>query len=166
MIDECFLPFTGRDESDSYLTRLSGKKNLTVLRAFTKTFSIPGVRIGYCATDEKTAELLQSNLPEWNMSVIAQEAGRYCLKNLSYETEANSLIKEERAYLSNSLQDLGFTVFPSDCNFLLFKKGDREPSPVSILIRDCSNIPGLSKGYYRIGIKKHEDNERFIKALR
>lgn len=168
VIDECFLPFTGRDESDSYLTRLPGKKNLTVLRAFTKTFSIPGVRIGYCTTDEKTAELLQSNLPEWNMSVIAQEAGRYCLKNLSYETKANSLIKEERAYLSNSLRDLGFTVFPSDCNFLLFKTGDREPepSPASILIRNCSNIPGLSKGYYRIGIKKHEDNERFIKALR
>ncbi|MCR5212181.1 MAG: aminotransferase class I/II-fold pyridoxal phosphate-dependent enzyme [Lachnospiraceae bacterium] len=158
VIDECFLPFTGKDESDSFLHRLSGKSNITVLRAFTKTFAIPGVRIGYAATSsDETADLMRKELPEWNMSTIAQEAAKYCLKNLSYETAANSLIIKERATVTKHLESEGYKVYPSDCNFVLFKTENNEDLfeqflSKGVLIRDCANIPGLSKGYYRISI--------------
>ena len=36
----------------------------------------------------------------------------------------------------------------------------------NILIRDCSNYAGLEKGYYRIAVKKHDDNEKLITALK
>ena len=35
-----------------------------------------------------------------------------------------------------------------------------------ILIRDCSNYTGLSKGYYRVAVKKHEENQQLVKALK
>ena len=169
VMDECFLPFTGRDDSESYLKRLSGKRYVTVLRSFTKTFSIPGVRIGYIAAScEETADKVRRNLPEWNISTFAWEAARYCLKNLSYETKANPLIEKERRFLAESLKILGFKVYPSHCNFLLFKETENRPlSPLDkgILIRDCENVPGLSKGFYRISVKTHEENMRFLEAL-
>ena len=34
-----------------------------------------------------------------------------------------------------------------------------------ILIRDCSNYPGLKKGYYRVAVKLHEQNEKLIEVL-
>ena len=71
--------------------------------------------------------------------------------------------------MAESLEDLGFKVYPSDCNYLLFKsKKDTQLFEkfldMGILIRDCENIPGLSKGYYRISIKPHEENVRFLDA--
>ena len=35
-----------------------------------------------------------------------------------------------------------------------------------ILIRDCSNYTGLSKGYYRVAVKKHEENQQLVRALK
>ena len=35
-----------------------------------------------------------------------------------------------------------------------------------ILIRDCSNYTGLSKGYYRVAVKEHEENQQLVRALK
>ena len=50
--------------------------NLIVVRAFTKLFAIPGVRLGYMLSkNEAVRQKVQRNLPEWNVSVLAQMAG-------------------------------------------------------------------------------------------
>ena len=50
--------------------------HLFLLRAFTKTYAIPGIRLGYGLTsDEKLLENMEKMRQPWNVSVIAQEAG-------------------------------------------------------------------------------------------
>ena len=170
IVDECFLPLTGKEKECSLAYDITNYKSLVVLRAFTKTFAIPGVRIGYglCSND-RLADALKSHLPEWNLSMFAQMAGAECLKHKDYLEDSVKLIEDERKYLINGLNKLNLKVYTTDANYILFKAKDYELNKrilqYSILIRDCSDYNGLEKGFFRIAIKTHQENEILLKAL-
>ena len=169
VVDECFLPLTGRDDL-SVAFNIQKHKYLISLRAFTKTFAIPGVRIGYAVFAKKAlANAVKSHLPEWNISIFAQMAGVECLKHKEHIAAAVDLIKVERDFLINGLSRLGCKVYESDANFILFKSNildlKEQLLAYSILIRDCSDYKGLDKGFYRIAVKKHNENEGLLTAL-
>lgn len=126
--------------------------NLIVVRAFTKLFAIPGVRLGYMLSkNEAVKQKVQRNLPEWNVSVLAQMAGEACIRESEYIKETASYVSRQRRLLSDGLKRLGFKVYKSDADFILFHS--RLPLydillNKGILIRDCSNYVGLSQGYF------------------
>ena len=168
LIDECFMALSGRDFS--FIKKIGKFKNEAVLRAFTKTFALPGVRLGYLVSQKETAEKVQRVLPEWNVSNIAQETGLACLSEKKYLLRAARLIEKERKFLSEKLEDFGFTVFDSDVNFILFKSDKifdlkERLLEKEILIRDCSDYKGLKKGFYRIAVKSRKENRKLVSAL-
>ena len=70
--------------------------------------------------------------------------------------------------MSLLLETVADRVYPGSANFLLFhgRKGLKEALlDRKILIRDCSNFKGLSRGYYRICIRTQEENERLKEIL-
>lgn len=79
------------------------------------------------------------------------------------------MIKEERKKLQKALLETGRQVFDTPANFL-FLKGEKglyqRALENGFLIRDCSNYPGLSAGYYRIAVRSPRENERMIKWLK
>lgn len=173
IVDECFIEFC--DPAASLIGELKMWENLLLVRAFTKSFAIPGVRLGYllCNNLELLARI-QRQLPEWNVSVPAQKAGVACAKLLgtvstdSYLERTRECIKTEKEYLKNELTGMGVEVFDSDACFLLFYTQKELMEPLlkkGILIRDASNFRGLSKGYYRIGIKTRAENDTLLRAL-
>ncbi len=170
LIDECFMELTGKEGEYSFIPLLSRYKSVIVLSAFTKTFAIPGLRLGYCVTScAETAAVLRKQLPEWNVSAPAQAAGVAAVHEDAYIKEAVCLISEERQFLATELKKLGFALFPSDANFLLFRaKGSLFDALLSdgILIRDCRDFTGLGEGFYRIAVRKHEENEALVACLR
>ncbi len=147
------------------------------LRAFTKTFAIPGVRIGYMIShDEILLGEIRRQLPEWNISGIAERTGEAAadiLLDTDYLAQSVRMIDEERIYLEGQLTELGLKVYPSDTNYLMFqypngKNADLYDSMLErgILIRKCSNFSGLGSSYYRIAVRTHEDNEELVSTLR
>ncbi|SEA58981.1 histidinol-phosphate aminotransferase [Pseudobutyrivibrio sp. ACV-2] len=171
VVDECFLPLTGKDKEQSLIYNIPNHCSLIVLRAFTKTFAIPGVRIGYAVCSKNTiADSIRRHLPEWNLSIFAQMAGAECIKHPAYINEAVKVIEEERRFLNRELKKLGLTVFTSDANFILFKCKEEDLNSklieYRILIRDCSDYIGLYKGFYRICVKQHSENEGLLEALK
>lgn len=168
VLDECFLEFTG-EEKRSFKNKLKEYPNVIVVRAFTKIFAIPGVRLGYLICENRELrERIRKQLPEWNLSVFAQAAGAAACKENGYISRTVQLVKKEREYLTKELQQMGIKVYPSHADYLLLKTGlplygrllEKE-----ILIRDCSNFRGLEKGYYRIAIKNHSENEQLVTAI-
>ena len=166
-----------------------------VLRAFTKTFAIPGVRLGYAVCSAPTAERIQRELPEWNLSVFAQYAGTAALEAAAggnvmrgtaaggtpapetsaggtsgYLTASVEMVAREREYLMAELESLGFRVFPSDANYILFQSRDRELHQKlldkGILIRDCRDYHGLTAGFYRTAVRTHRENTALLRCLR
>lgn len=190
LVDECFLALSGGDK-DSLIHRIRSESlPAVVLRAFTKTFAIPGVRLGYAVCSSFPAAKIRRELPEWNLSVFAQYAGRAALEAAAFgnvtpgtpepETSAGGtsgylaasveMIAREREFLSAELEKLGFRVFPSDANYILFQSRDRELHQKlldkGILIRDCRDYHGLTAGFYRTAVRTHRENTALLRCLR
>ena len=169
VLDECFIEFTDGWEARTFFKRTGEFKNLIVVRAFTKIFAIPGVRLGYLVCENKAVkERIKDQLPEWNLSVFAQRAGAAAAGEEDYRRKTVTFLKEERSYLVTQLEKLGIRVFPGEANFLLLYSElplYEELLKQGILIRDCSNFRGLKTGYYRIAVKTRGENDRLLRAL-
>ncbi len=183
VVDECFISLTGKEKESSIIPVLRRYKNAIVLRAFTKSFSVPGVRLGYAFIEnEKFAVSIERHLPEWNVSVMAQCVGNAACAERKFVEESAGYIKKEREYLSAELKELGFEVTESEANFILFYRNESEQDNLiesessknlyemllerGILIRDCSDYKGLTKGYYRVAVKKHDENVYLIDKIK
>lgn len=146
-------------------------ENLTIIRSLTKVLAIPGIRVGYALASPDRIRALIQQLPEWNLSVTSEAALKAGIKVLSgsdYLARTHECIRKERGYLAGVLGKMGFTVYDSQSPFLLFKGPDNlyeEMLKRGILIRDCSDYVGLGKGYYRIAVKDHRQNEMLVRAM-
>ena len=204
IIDECFMTLTGReleysakrfiaektgqlsgvkiDESDiaDEGSLLQDYKRLVIIDAFTKTFAIPGIRLGMAYFgDAELAAKIRKLLPEWNISCVAEAAGleavrilrEYYYDEKNYITASIEFINKERDRMLSQLTDLSdrIKILPSDANYILLKTDiDLYEQMLSrrILIRDCSDYHGLGKGYYRISISTEKNNSDFMDELR
>ena len=107
------------------------------------------------------------------MSGPAQAAGTAALKEEAYRQESRRLICREREFLEDGLRRLGFRVYASEANYLFFKDEGKRPGrwlyeallSEGILIRSCSNYPGLDGSFYRICVRGREENERLIREI-
>ena len=169
ILDECFVMFTGAEERYSFLKKYRNYPGVVIVRAFTKLYAMPGVRLGYLVcSDAALTEAIRADLPEWNLSVFAQQAGCVACGQRAYVEHSVAFVCRERAWLTEQLSEIGITVFASNANFLMIKDGRllaKELLKKGILIRDCSNYRGLSGGYYRIAVRRREENERLLAAL-
>lgn len=167
-IDECFMDLTESDWSSKEF--LAEYKNLFILKSFTKTFAMPGLRLGYgICSDKNLLKRMADLVPPWNISSVAQRAGIAALEEKEYLCNAKKMVAEERDALVNALQERGFNVVPSEANFILFNTGDtllaENLRAHRIAIRDCSNFEGLDAGWYRIAVRSPEENGKLIEAL-
>lgn len=168
VLDECFIEFCEKEAS--MIARIDQWDHLILVRAFTKIFAIPGVRLGYlvCA-DGKLLQKIGRQLPEWNVSSFAQNAGLACTEEMEFLQETVRYVREERAFLEAELQNMGLTVWSGAANFLMIHTEAELYKLLlkqRILVRDCSNFRGLSKGYYRLAVRTREENERLLGVLK
>lgn len=169
VLDECFIELCPGGAEASFLTRVEAYPNLLVVRAFTKTYGIPGVRLGYLACDRNLIDRVKRQIPEWNISVFAQAAGVAALQAEDYLSESVQEIQTLRQELVGQLEESGFTVYDGCCNFIFFKSELPLYEALlerKILIRDCANYRGLQRGYYRIAVRRREENDRLIRAIK
>ena len=111
---------------------------------------------------------ISRSMQSWNVSIPAQMAGLAALNEDAYVKEARELIGKERAWMKAELEKAGLTVWDSCANYLFFEgpKGlAARLEKGGILIRDCSNYPGLADGYYRAAVRTHEENQILTEAV-
>ena len=167
VVDECFLPFT---DGRSCQSRLRAYPNLMVLRAFTKLYAMAGLRLGYlmCA-DEDLAGRIGAWGQSWSVSAPAQVAGLAAVSEEGWPERTRRFLRMERPWMTDALGALGFFVYPSHSNFLLFQARpdlwDRAMAR-GVMLRPCSNFPGLDGSYFRIGLKKRVQNEMLLRVLK
>ena len=173
ILDECFMELSDDCEQNSIIGKINKWPNVLLVRAFTKTYAVPGVRLGYLiSSNPEMLRSIKKHIPEWNTSVIAQQVSVEAIKEEDYLEEAIKFIKTERTYLEKELKKMGCVVVESNTTFLFFRIPDIEVDlyekmlSCGILIRDCKNFMGTEKGCYRIAVKKHEDNVKFVNVMR
>lgn len=169
IIDECFLELTEKGEGNSLVPLLEECPHMVILRAFTKLYAMPGLRLGYALTGaEETAGKLARMLPPWNVSWPAQMAGCAALEEEVFVEKSREILLREEKWMEDQLTRLGFRVYPSDTVFCLFE-GEKDLQEKcleqGIYIRDGASFPGIREGTWRIGIRKREDNIRLLNIL-
>ncbi len=169
VMDECFNEFLDEPAAYSLKPELAAYPNLFILKAFTKIYAMPGLRLGYglCADGALLAALAEAAQP-WSVSLPAQEAGLAALTETEYVARARALVKAERERLQNALAALGCRTYGSMANYIFFRSvpGLAEAARThDILLRDCSNYEGLCPGYFRAAVKLPEQNDRLLAVL-
>ncbi len=164
--DECFLDFVcGAVSGKEYL-----HETMVVLKAFTKTYAMPGLRLGYALFGSaELADQVRKNGQYWSVSAPAQAAGLAALEETEYLDSAIRLITEERTFLQESLKELGVQFYTSDVNFILIRTAPGFKEKMlgqKILIRSCENYTGLDETFYRIAVRNHDENEALLAAFR
>ena len=172
VVDECFNEFLEHPEQNTLKGVLKPGTNAVILKAFTKSFAMPGLRLGYglCGNKSLAERIFFCGQP-WGVSIPAQAAGIAALQEQGYLERMRRLIQTERRWLSENLARLGLCVFPSEANYILFRTETEIPlrermEQHSVLIRACGNYRGLDDRYYRIAVRGHGENERLIAALK
>ncbi len=186
MIDECFRDLCEFETDFASEGRRIGRlldryDHLLILRAFTKTYAMPGLRLGYALGNAKLIQQIIPHLPEWNVSAAAQRAAdellskEYRQKLLAYRRKTTQCIRREREFLQEEIERIGKTyhaaglvLYAGMANYmLLYCKIDLYSKMLNhgILIRDCSNYRGLSKGWFRIAVADHEKNKKLVHVL-
>ena len=167
-LDECFLDLT--EDGVSAKSLLAAHPELLILKAFTKSYGMAGIRLGYClCADNALLRRMAAASQPWNVSSLAQSAGVAALAERDFLQRTLSLVRTERRWLTDNLTALGFWVCPSHANYLLFRGplGLREGLlQQGIAIRGCGNYNGLGDGWYRIAVRPHVENEALITAIR
>lgn len=170
VVDSCFEEFMDEPKAHSPIVQLTEHPNLVILKAFTKLYAMPGLRLGYTVSAH-TALLkrMQDMGQPWPVSSLAQAAGVAALKETAYVQSVRSLIRTQRRRMMEELHALGLRVIPGEANFLLFqgKAGLKESlQKEGILIRCCEDFVGLDETWYRTAIRTESENTRLLAALK
>ena len=166
--DECFMGFTEKPEEYSLRRFLS--ERTVILRAFTKLFAMPGLRLGYALCgSQAVADAIAGSGQFWSVSSPAQAAGIAALDEKGLAGRTAAFVREQRGYLVTAMEEAGIRVYGGQANYIFFSSGPGLAGRMlreGILIRDCRNYAGLSDGYYRIAVRTQEENKVFLEALR
>ncbi len=175
VLDESFLLMSRKAAAGNMTGRgdlVRRYDNLYIVRSLTKLFALPGIRMGYVMSAPGNISRIMGQLPEWNLPVTAQEAiraGMEVLGKTDYLRRTQETVAAEREYLAQMLRESGMDVYESDAPYLLFRGPEMLCEALlsrGILIRDCSDFPGLGKGMFRIAVKEHAACESFCRTLR
>lgn len=178
LIDESFLDFS-EEEGVSLLNDnlLDEYENLIVVKSISKSYGVPGLRLGILATSKKEfLESIKKNLPIWNINSFAEYYMQIFNK---YEKEYKvslKRIKDERKIFMKELSEIEYLkVFESQANYILIEiLGNLEPSKLAeillndynILIKSLSNKKGIKGNFIRVAIRNREENNYCTRALK
>ena len=179
MLDECFQWFLDTRRECSFVGNLLNGvgDHVILLNALTKICSMAGLRLGYgIISNAGLRERLEKFRQPWSVSAPAQAGGGAAFAVLADHSEGNLLkisLQTERPRLAEKLEELGFIVYPSQTNYLLFRSPDEDSRDYKqgclehgILIRACENFEGLNRHYYRVAVRNRGENERLINILK
>lgn len=171
-IDESFIDFV--DAKFSCASLMQKFDNLAILHSLTKIFALPGLRLGFGLFNERIAAMLETAKDVWNVNALAQIAGKVALEQHDYLEQTRCQVQELRIELYTELIKFKqIKTYNGSVNFLLLRLNNGmiadefriKMLEQGILIRDCSNYPGLDNYFVRIAVRSKQENTEFVKAL-
>jgi threonine-phosphate decarboxylase len=176
IVDEAFIEFTGEAAEYTMLPSIPINSNVIVIRAATKFFGLPGVRLGYALTSNPDLrDRMNSMVLPWSINTAAVIAAGVVFTDHDYIQATREWLKREPQLFRERLQAISnLKVYPSQANFYLLKSertdldayGLREEMiRRGILIRPPCGFGNLTPFHFRLAVKDRVSNEVLVKAL-
>lgn len=179
IVDESFVDFANKDDrytliKDEILDKYS---NLIVIKSISKSYGVPGLRLGTMATsNEDLIKKVRKSLPVWNINSFAEYYLQIAYKyNKDYVSSCDKIVNERTRFIEE-LRKLNIgEVYPSEANYLLVGLRNINSTELAkellinhnILIKDLRTKEAfLGLDYVRIAVRSTEDNNKLITALK
>ncbi|MDI6869192.1 MAG: histidinol-phosphate transaminase [Coprothermobacterota bacterium] len=170
VFDEAYYEFAcGEDFPDTIKYLRQGRKNVLILRTFSKAYGIAGLRLGYGIGPKEVIETLNRIKEPFAVNLLAQVAGIKALEDQDFVRRTVQLVNEEKQYLYREFSRLGLPYVESYTNFVLLEVGEGAKEVMNrllhkgVIVRPCGGY-SLPR-HLRITVGTREQNERLIKAL-
>lgn len=173
LVDEAFIELS--DPRQSVAQMAPQMEFLFVCRSLTKSFGVPGLRLGFGIAGDCMAEVMNQTRLPWSISSLASAVGTHLLKQTDHLEKSREEISRELYWLTTELRSLGLEPINSTVNFILvnvkssgYRSAELAEKMIcqKVLIRDCQSFPGLGDDYIRVAVRNREENKKLIKALR
>ena len=178
IFDESFIDFCEPSKKYSFLSNdiLEDFDNLIVIKSISKSYGIPGFRLGILATSNKEImRTIKNEISIWNINSF----GEYYLQIASlYKKEYNvacERISTERERFINDLNSIdGLKVYPSEANYVMCKLNNYDSTKLAIallenniFIKDLKTKNAfLGKNYIRLAIRTEKENRLIVKTIK
>jgi len=166
VVDEAYVDFAPH----SCLPLLEHHDNVLLLRTFSKSYSLAGMRIGFALGPTDLIEALDAVKDSYNVDRLAIVAAVAAIEDEDHHRKVVDEVVRNRGELASELTDMGFDLVPSSANFLFTKP----PKPAlevvaalrerKILVRHYDREP--IAGWIRITIGTQEQHQRLLAALK
>jgi histidinol-phosphate/aromatic aminotransferase/cobyric acid decarboxylase-like protein/choline kinase len=177
IVDESFVDFA--DEEDATLLKeeiLTNYSNLIVIKSISKSFGVPGLRLGLLAScNQELIEFIKKDVSIWNINSFGEFYMQIFEKYKSdYEYAMREFKDVRKSYLTHLSNINNLRVVPSQANYVLCEvlgsisaKTLTEELLVKhkLFIKDLSNKRGFNGEYIRIAVKRPNENDRLVKAM-
>jgi len=152
------------------LTSLINRKNIIVLRTFSKAYGLAGLRIGYAIAKPEFIAVMNHIKQPFNVNFLAQKAAEAALSDSRFLMKSKRGNSKEKRKLYAALKRIGITYVPSQANFIMMKapidglKFSELMLKKGIIVRDLYQYQ--LRRYVRVTIGTPAENNLFITALK
>ena len=166
-IDEAYADFA----DDNCMEFAKKFDNVLVMRTFSKSYSLAGLRLGYAVGDAALIDGLMKLKDSYNVDMLTQIVGRAAFNDTRTLAEHTSAIRATKARLAAELKKLGYAIIPSQSNFLFVSPPDGDAEKVFAELRRNAVIvryfPGKVTGrFVRITVGTDAEIDRLLEVLR
>lgn len=144
-------------------------KNIIILKTFSKSYGLAGLRLGYAVANEELAAFMERSRQPFNINSLALAAGVAALDDKEFLLKTRKAVLAGKDYLYDNLKKIGVSYVPSITNFILVDAGQdsvglfNKMLKFGVIVRDMQQY-GLNN-FIRVTIGTRKENERFIKVL-
>ena len=164
VIDEAYADFA----DDNCMDFATEFPNVLVMRTFSKSYALAGIRLGYAVGNPVVIDGLMKLKDSYNVDRLTQKIGIAAVTDREYFLGRCADVRRERARLARELAALGFKVTPSQANFLFVSPPDRDAAGYfaklraeSVIVRYFPNDPATAK-FVRITVGAPKENDRLL----
>ncbi|MCX5694452.1 MAG: histidinol-phosphate transaminase [Candidatus Omnitrophica bacterium] len=169
VFDEAYNTFIDVNDYPDSLSYLKRKRNIIILRTFSKAYGLAGLRLGYALAAPELATYMEQVRQPFNTNLLAQVAGLAALDDKVFLKKTRRVTLEGKNFIYQQLSRMGVGYVPSIANFILVDTGtdSREVFKLmlkfGVIVREMSQY-GL-RNFIRVTIGTLKENQRFLRVL-
>ncbi len=168
-MDEAYIELLPESKQPDTLRYVRQGRKMYVLRTFSKTYGLAGLRVGYAVAPKEGIELLHRVRQPFNVNAMAQIAALAALDDDDFVKRTREMVKEGLEHLGKSFEKMGLPYVPSVANFILVKVGRgrevfQQLQRKKVIVRPMDGY-GLPE-YVRVTVGTPRENALLIKALK
>ncbi len=170
VFDEAYDTFIDVDDYPDSLSYLRRKKNVVILKTFSKAYGLAGLRVGYLIANAELVHFIERVRQPFNVNILAQAAGLAAMEDKKFLKKTRRLTLRGKNFIYDELSSMGLGFLPSETNFILIDTGKdgvevfKSMLKFGVIVRDMKQY-GL-KNFIRVTIGTQKENERFVCVLR